>query len=692
MALNPKKIIAVDVGSSVVKTVQLKRTNAGYELSKVGWADVVFTRDGENKISLNEACSEAVRRAIKHAGITYSYVASSLNSDTAVVRFIQLPEMPPDELKSALQWEAQNILPFPVEEVSIDYKTLRTLSDSSANSNKLEVLVVAAKKTDVAEHEKLLKAAQLTPVSIDIDTFALLRSYCVSNGAHLNKNETIAILNLGASQTNLVITREGQPRFVRDIAISGNTITEVIAQRLNCSFQRAEQLKSQYSLVETSSTDSPESINGEQSTLLLSTLQGSVEKRLNDDHSQQASPDIVVDAVVRQILGNLCKEVVKTLTFYENMDKPDEHNKVVRLVLAGGCAQLDGLLALFEKETGLPCVLFNPLANIKVNINDAAKAAMLEKMSISLGVAIGLGIQIYDNQDLNKSINIISQTEKKKAAVRSLNLGDIGHIFYIAICCMAFLILVALGGLYYTYSKWNASVAERKEATERLEKNKTTLARVQKTLTDTMAINEEIEDKFAVISALAPPERIYWSEKLNMLAKARVGASVFLDRIELSEKSESVETEDSKRRQTAWLARKTAFEKDPKNEKKRFNEPQPVKMEMPLITYTLTLHGVASGTDSSERLTQINNYAESLAGLKWIRANGEEVSFMDGFLPEYRFLEQKTSEVGGVTVMSFGLAFDSKMPETSASLIKVTDLLTSDIDALKIDKTVGEAK
>jgi len=688
LALNPKKIVAVDVGSTVVKVAQLKKTSVGYELLKIGWAEVVFSRDSDNSVNLNQARSEAVRRAIKDAGITCTNAVSSLNGDNAIVRFIQLPEMPPDELKSALQWEAQDLLPFPVEEVVLDYKTLASTS-MDQTADKVEVLVAAAKKDIIAEHETILQGAQLTPISINIDTFALLRAFDAAEGAAQRESiDATVLLNLGASQTNLVITSSGIPRFVRDIAISGNTISEVIAQRLNCSFQRAEQLKAQYGIPDAddpnangTTTPAPDETN----SLLLHSLQGTIERRLHSDETAQNSPDIVVDAVILQILGNLAKEVLKTISFYENMN---QDSKVTRIVLAGGGAQMEGILGLFKNETKLQCSLFNPLANIKTSsITDAERTATMEKMSVALGVVIGLGIQVFDDQNLNKSINVILSTNKKKSSIKQSSASAFasnGQMFSIILALLGFLFLIICGGIAYSYLQLQDVMKQKDEVVARLEKNKALLKKSEDDLVSMTKLNEEIENKFSIISSLAPPDRIYWSEKLNMLAKARTGASVFLDKIGLQEVLDSVETEESKTRHKTWEDRKATFEKSSKG--KRFTEPEPPKVMVPLIKYTLTLHGIASGKDSSERLSQINSYADSLAAMTWERDSGEKVKFMDGFYPEYRFLEQETKVVGGVNVMSFGLAFDAKPPETTTPLMKIQDLVTTDI----IPQTAGQ--
>ena len=677
--MNPKKMVAIDVGTHIVKVLQLKKTSAGFELVKFGFSDVLFSKGEDNTVSLTQARSEGIRRALKHAGISTNNSMSAISGDSAVVRFIQLPDMPHDELKSALHWEAQEILPFPVENVLLDYKTLAYPKTGDQTNAKLDILVVAAEKSVVAEHEALLQSAQIRPVSINVDIFALLRSYEYDIQGTKEENTTAVLVNIGASQSNLVISGKGGPRFVRDIAISGNTMTEIIAQRVGCSFARAEQLKIERGIIlqDTSQQNDEKRQEPIADTMLSNAIQGSVDRRLESESSvSTGSTDLVVDTVVRQILGNLCREIVKTVAFYENVSGGD---KIGHLVLAGGTACMRGIDEFFAAETSFAVKIFNPLSKITLPVN-WEKDLNLSQLTPSLGIAVGLAIQVYDNQEFAKNINIASSVEKTKGmAKRSFDFSVFagGQKFTLLLTIFVVIIAISLFAGWTLFSNVNEKTQEKKDVTARLEKNKTNLKKAKTKIAQISKFDQSIEDKYSIVSSLAPPDRIYWSEKLNMLSKARGGRQIYIEKLQLKEDLEFEETKESIKRREEWADRKQQFEKQNADSKKKFLELEPKKIECPIVIYSLIISGIASGKDSSERLETINQYAESLANMRWRRASGQDVGFVDGFDPAYRVLEQQAKNIGGVEVMGFGLAFDSMPMKLSVNNINLAELITS---------------
>ena len=156
---------------------------------------------------------------------------------------------------------------------------------------------------------------------------------------------------------------------------------------------------------------------------------------------------------------------------------------------------------------------------------------------------------------------------------------------------------------------------------------------------------QEIEEKYQVVQALTQ-NRIFWSEKLNMIGRARMDLAVYVTKIVLDEKIDEQETPESIKRREEW-------KKQTKHPPGQEREPRAVKR--PVINQTLTIHAIAYGNDSAQRLQQVNAFQETLRTLTWDRKSNKTVRFLDGLAPEFGQLQQKMATVAGVEVLRFGL-------------------------------------
>jgi type IV pilus assembly protein PilM len=386
LALNPKKAVALDIGSSVVKAVQLRKVGRNFELERFGMAEIYPGLDKKAaSVDRRTARIEAVRQALNEAGISAKFSVSAVSGESIIVRYIQLPEMPETELKGAIRWEAEDYIPFPLDEVNLDSMIIG--KSENAGAPKIDVLLVAAKRELVAEHMDLLKATELTPAIVDVDSFAFLN--CFEMNYMPNSSEVVALLNLGSEITNINIYLGGFSRFSRDISIAGDTITSAIQQRVGCSYQRAEELKIKDGApaVVTEDTES-DAIGG---STLLDTIRGTVERITGEDLAED-SPEFIASHVIKTTLSQLVSEIKRSITFFENLPngKP-----VQRIAIGGGMASLKNLDKYLSQELGLAVELVDPLRNVGVGASTIDKTR-LEKARSMLGVAVGLGIRMFD--------------------------------------------------------------------------------------------------------------------------------------------------------------------------------------------------------------------------------------------------------------------------------------------------------
>ncbi|MCX7717790.1 MAG: hypothetical protein N2111_05210 [Candidatus Sumerlaeaceae bacterium] len=216
------------------------------------------------------------------------------------------------------------------------------------------------------------------------------------------------------------------------------------------------------------------------------------------------------------------------------------------------------------------------------------------------------------------------------------------------------LLLVLFGAVswygYMAYMRVGDAEQKRKAAGNKRDKLKIVLQQKEREFEKFAAESEEVDEKYAVVQGLSPHNRIFWSEKLNMIARARMDLAVYIMKLTLTEKINEIETPESIKRREEW--------KNRKNKKPEDKEPKPIKV--PIINQTLTIEAIAYGQNSPERLSQVTGFSNMLTTMTWKRDNGEVVRFMDGMKPEFRQLPQKIEKVGGVEVLRFGFACEAE--------------------------------
>ena len=203
---------------------------------------------------------------------------------------------------------------------------------------------------------------------------------------------------------------------------------------------------------------------------------------------------------------------------------------------------------------------------------------------------------------------------------------------------------------YMAYTRVGDAKRAKQAAEAKREKVKKELQQKEREFEKFAAESEEVDEKYAVVQGLSPQNRIFWSEKLNMIARARMDLAVYIMKLTLTEKINEIETPESIKRREEW--------KNSKNKKPEDKEPKPIKV--PIINQTLTIEAIAYGQNSPERLSQVTSFSNMLTSMTWKRDSGEVVRFMDGMKPEFRQLPQKIEKVGGVEVLRFGFACEAE--------------------------------
>lgn len=347
-----KEPVGLDIGSHAVKAVELKTKSRNdvvvYEVKKIGYE--LLPRDAivEGTIVDSAAVAETIKLIFEENKIANKNVVISISGNSVIIKKITLPVMEEKELAETIIWEAKNNIPYPFEETSIDYSILRPARRSGDQD--LEILLVAAKKDKVTNYASVIEQANKSSQAIEIDVFAL-HNIIEVNYPESFWNKTLAIINLGAHTTNLIITEKGIPQLFRDLALGGSLITENLSKGLNISFDEAEKALKGFSM---------ESISAAQHQLIL-------------------------DENIR----NITDEIGKTFSFYEAGQK--EEKKVEHIYICGGLSKLNGLASKFEEKFTVKTEIVNPFRNILLD-ERKFRGFFMEELAPHFGVAAGLAL------------------------------------------------------------------------------------------------------------------------------------------------------------------------------------------------------------------------------------------------------------------------------------------------------------
>jgi len=340
-----KSLVGLDIGSSAVKAVELKAAGRGYRIATYGSEPLPPDSIVDGAIIDGAAVADAIRRLFDGRGIRTKDVAASLSGNAVIVKKITLPTMTEAELAESIYWEAEQYIPFDIQDVNLDYQVL---DGAEGGKGTMDVLLVAAKKEKIADYTGVIAQAGRTAVIVDVDAFALQNAYEVNYGTE--PAAVIVLLNAGASATNINILSGEQSVFTRDVSIGGNAYTEALQRELSLPYEVADQLK-----------------RGE---------------LVDGVGFEEARP------VLRAVTENVMLEIQKTFDFFKATASSD---RIDRLIVSGGASRAEGFTEILAERFGAPVEAFDPFRRVafdarKVPGNPAEIAA-------TAAVAVGLALR-----------------------------------------------------------------------------------------------------------------------------------------------------------------------------------------------------------------------------------------------------------------------------------------------------------
>ena len=353
-SFSKSSLVGLDVGSSSIKAVELatRGKSGSFDLVRLGVAPLPAESIVQGAFLNAAAITDSIREAVSQAKIKTKNVAVAVSGHSVIVKKVSLPSMTREELGEQIRWEAEQYIPFDVNEVNLDFQIL----EGEGEAGQMEVLLVAAKKDLIDDYVQVITEAGLTPVAIDVAAFAVENAF--ESNYEVGPNETVALVNIGAQVVNINIVSAGVPCFTRDITTAGNQFTEEIQKALSVSFEEAERVK----------------------------LGG------RDSNSQDVVPQEVeqaIQAVTETVIG----EISRSLDFFS---ATSADSRIEKVYLSGGACRVPGFVDAFRDRTGLPVELLNPLARMMPS--SRFDSDYLDDLAPSLGVGVGLALREVEGQ------------------------------------------------------------------------------------------------------------------------------------------------------------------------------------------------------------------------------------------------------------------------------------------------------
>jgi type IV pilus assembly protein PilM len=378
--VNPRiEAIGLEVGTSAIKIVEL-RAGAPPSLRALAIRPTPPGTIQDGQVIEPQAIAAEIKAGLAEAKIRNKYVVTSVANQAQINRIIQMPKMSLKELDEAIKWEAERYIPFPIDEVVLDYDVLDNPDDLPADAQ-MEVMIAAAQHEVIARNVEVIKLAGLEPVVIDVKPFAALRALrgsllgehltkgTLSGGTFTESGEVGVVLEIGASNSTITLVRGERVLMNRNINVSGDDFSVAIQKAFGLDFNTAEDVKLNYATATIPTEDEEDLLDF-------------------DVNRERYSPAKIFDAI-RTPLLDLTTEIRRSLEFYR-VQSGDIN--VDRMFLAGGGAKLRGLADAIGDTLGFRVELGDPW--LAVSFDDSSfDAAYLRSTAAELTVPLGLAIR-----------------------------------------------------------------------------------------------------------------------------------------------------------------------------------------------------------------------------------------------------------------------------------------------------------
>ena len=343
-----KGLVGVDISSTTVKLLELSVKNGRYWVESYALLPLPENSVVEKSILNPEAVADALERVVNLANPHTTHVAIAVPTSMVIHKIIEMDaDMSDEEREVQIRMDAEQYIPFPLDEVSLDFEVL---PDRLANPNRVNVLLVATRTENVDTRVEVLELAGLVAKVADVESYAMERAFSVFADTLPMGANTVGILDIGHTMTTLSVMQKGKIIYTREQVFGGRQLTQDIQSRYGLSFEEAGRAKK--------------------------------ERTLPDDYDTEVLEPFL-DAVVQQ--------AARSLQFFFSSS---QFNEIDHILLAGGNANIPGLAKLLQQKLGYRVTIANPF--LQMGFSPQIDIKKIENDASSLMVACGLALRSFD--------------------------------------------------------------------------------------------------------------------------------------------------------------------------------------------------------------------------------------------------------------------------------------------------------
>jgi type IV pilus assembly protein PilM len=343
-------LLGIDISSTTVKLVELSRSGGKYRVESYAVEPLPANAVAEKNIQEPQAVGDTIKRAVKRSGTKTRTCALAVPSSAVITKIITMPaSLKPDEMEGQIQVEADQYIPYSLEEVNLDFEII---GPTPRNPETVDVLLSASRSEIVEVREATAVMGGLEPKVIDVEAYAIEHTYplLLNQLEGLEDAATVAIIDIGATMTSINILDKGSLTYTREQTFGGKQLTEEIMRRYGLSYDEAGQAKKEGGL-----------------------------------------PDNYVSEVLEPFKDTMVQQVGRFLQFFF---AASQHNHVDQIILAGGCASIPGVDELIESRIGTRTQIANPFG--RMSLNTRVNPQRLGHDAPSLMIACGLAMRSFD--------------------------------------------------------------------------------------------------------------------------------------------------------------------------------------------------------------------------------------------------------------------------------------------------------
>lgn len=370
-------LVAIDIGSSSIKLVQLNEIKEGqYELSRFGMMPLDKECIVEGAIKKPDLVAEALKNLIKAEKIQSRYAVSAVAGEAVFIKKIKVPVMSEEELSAKITQEAEQYIPFDIDDVALDFQILGEINTdkepedseeselnggsqendehkegSNGDGEMMEALLVAVQREVIDERTDIILEAGLKPTIIDLDVFALMNAAQLTTD--LSSMGTTALIDLGDSFTHINIIQDGAMGYTRDIPVGGVYLTNMLMTKFRVPFKQTLDIK-------------------------------------RGKFSSDVKEEEVVEIIVRAY-KKVLEEIQKSFEYFSTLSD----HQIERVLLCGGGSMIRGLDGFFADYLKLPVEVLDPMQGVKINPKNFDQS-LIDEMSGLSTVALGLATRRFD--------------------------------------------------------------------------------------------------------------------------------------------------------------------------------------------------------------------------------------------------------------------------------------------------------